>query len=163
MLQGALLNTLFKNKLPSSEVKPCLNFSEFPKATCTRLSSYLLGKQTGNRQQTGDFMMFWLNATVPGCNVQPCTLQPWGHEVSPSGVPGSCPKFASYENTFQRRADPLWRLRCCFRSSAAQTSRSSQRRPRRIFGKDAPSPTAPLRSGSAQRAKKEEKNHLRGT
>lgn len=158
MLQGALLNTLFKNKLPSCEVKPCLNLSESPTATCTRFSSYLLGKQTGNRQQTGDFMMFWLNATVPGCNVQ------WrGHEVSPSGVPGSCPKFAPYENTFQRRADPPWRPRCCFRSSAAQTSRSSQRRPTRTFGKDAPSPAAPLRSGSAQRAKKEEKNHLRGT
>lgn len=43
--QSWILNTYFKNKLPSSERKLCLNTGDAPKATCTSFSSCFLGKQ----------------------------------------------------------------------------------------------------------------------
>lgn len=55
-----ILNTYFKNQLPPSETKPCLNISDASKATCTSFSSCFLGKQRGDRHQRGNLVMFWL-------------------------------------------------------------------------------------------------------
>lgn len=46
-----ILNTFFKNKLPSSEIKTRLNIGDFPKATCTHFSSCFLGKQATDIKQ----------------------------------------------------------------------------------------------------------------
>lgn len=112
-----ILNTYFKTKLPSSEIKPRLNISDAPKATCTSFSSCFLGKQTGNSHQTGNFATFRL-PTGKGGRRTP--VPPEGNTCRKScremprfpaamcfrGVtrhpclefPGSHPKFVFYKN-----------------------------------------------------------------
>lgn len=102
-----IFKTYFKNKLPSSEIKPRLNIADAPKATCTSFSSCFLGKQRGNRHQTRQLCNILVtdrerrrkdsgspqregsvgkavgNAAVPGCSVLSRS-----REAAMPGVPG---------------------------------------------------------------------------
>lgn len=104
-----ILNTYFKNRLPSSERKLCLNTGDAPKATCSSFSSCFLGKQRGHRHQTGTFATFLLPMGKGGGRIP----------VPPEGRAGSMCRKSS-------RGMPWFPAAMCFRGVTRHSCRSSQ-------------------------------------